>query len=64
MAHLNYRLIWNVGMSPLGTKRTSRSGLTMSVYGGRPEVIGALSNLRNCRVGPGNFTPSLSQIRT
>jgi hypothetical protein len=25
----------------LGTKRTSRPGLTMSVLGGRPEVIGA-----------------------
>ena len=40
MAHLNYRLIWNVGMSPLGTKRTSRSGLIMSVHRGRPEVVG------------------------
>ena len=38
--------------------------LRMSVYRGRPEVTGAPSKRRFCRVGPGNCTPSLSQIRT
>ena len=28
------------GMPPVGTKRTSRAGLTMSGDGGRPEVAG------------------------
>jgi hypothetical protein len=47
-----------------GTKRTRRAGLLMSVVRGRPEVAGRGPNRRDCRVGPGNFTPSLSQIRT
>jgi hypothetical protein len=38
--------------------------LTTSVDRGRPEVAGPRLERRECRVGPGNFTPSLSQIRT
>src|SRR5450631_4304551 len=45
-----------------GTKRTNRRGRTMSVHRGRPEVAHHRSKWRYCRVGPGNFTPSLSQI--
>jgi hypothetical protein len=30
----------------------------------RGEVIEQSGDFRSCRVGPGNFTPSRSQIRT
>ena len=34
----------------------------MSAVGTRPEMAGARPDRRCCRVGPGNFTPSPSQI--
>jgi len=33
--------------APLGTNRTNRAGLTMSVDRGRPEVVGRESNRRD-----------------
>jgi hypothetical protein len=50
--------------SVIGTFETCRHTLMMSACRGRPEVVGGRRNRRECRVGPGNFTPSLSQIRT
>ena len=35
----------------IGTKRTKRGGLTISVVGGRPEVIGLRPNRRECHSG-------------
>jgi hypothetical protein len=31
---------------------------------GRPHFIAGIRERRSCQVGPGNFTPSPSQIRT
>jgi hypothetical protein len=50
--------------SGCGTFETCRRYLKMSAHRGRPEVISARPERRDCRVGLGNFTPSLSQIRT
>src|ERR1700730_14314745 len=43
-----------------------RTGLTGHNVGDYPVSghAGTCQNRRECRVGPGNFTPSLSQIRT
>src|SRR6266550_2239700 len=43
--------------SESGTFETCRSAQKMSALRGRPEVIGAWSDCRDCRVGPGSFTP-------
>jgi hypothetical protein len=48
----------------VGTFRTSRTDAGMSAVEGRADEGRALVDCRFCRVGPGNFTPSLSQIRT
>src|SRR6266446_3315862 len=44
-------------MSASGTFEICRSAQKMSALRGRPEVIGARSDCRDCRVGPGSFTP-------
>src|SRR6266404_7903403 len=44
-------------MSASGTFEICRSAQKMSALPGRPEVIGAWSYCRDCRVGPGSFTP-------
>src|ERR1700730_12886715 len=54
--------IFDGATSVVGTNRTCRVGLTMSVDRGRPEVARTAPFGRKCRVGPGNFTPSLSQV--
>ena len=35
-----------------------------ALSGANPDIEQTAPNDRVCRVGPGNFTPSLSQIRT
>src|SRR5207244_8302148 len=52
------------GISVPGTFRTCRSTQRTSDMRGKAEVARTSPNRRDCRVGPGNFTPSPSQIRT
>ena len=49
-------------MSALGTKRTSRDVRSSVAIGGKADVTLTAHFGSDCRVGPGNFTPSLSQI--
>jgi hypothetical protein len=51
-------------MSACGTQRTSTSSLPMSAYEGSADMLFEMADFRVCRVGPGNFTLNLSQIRT
>src|SRR6516164_8186805 len=47
-----------------GTKPTCHDVRVESTIGGKPDIKQTSLDDRVCRVGPGNFTPSLSQIRT
>ncbi len=47
-----------------GRLKTCRDIRPSVAIGGKPDISRATHFGSECRVGPGNFTPSLSQIRT
>jgi len=51
-------------MTVIFTKRTSSDVRSVVANGRKADMAVASADFRICRVGPGNFTPSLSQIRT
>ena len=48
----------------VGPSTTSQGDALKPAHEGRPVELDVHQQDRVCRVGPGNFTPSLSQIRT
>jgi hypothetical protein len=60
----NRLLCCNARMPASGTFETSGNVRSSVAIGGKADVSPTWRNRRECRVGPGNFTPSPSQIRT